>query len=75
VNVPWDGAKHAVFLDTLVSVRARRQGIGTRLIAVAADKARASGCEWLHADFEEDLRAFYFTACGFISTPAGVIAL
>ena len=75
VNVPWDGARHAFILDTLVSVLARRQGVATRMIAVAADKARASGCEWLHADFEEELSAFYFASCGFVSTTAGLIAL
>jgi hypothetical protein len=75
VNVPWDGARHAFILDTLVSGRARRQGIATGMIALAADKARASGCEWLHADFEEELSPFYFDSCGFVSTPAGLIAL
>ena len=75
VNVPWDGARHAFIVDALVSVRARRQGIATRMIALAADKARASGCEWLHADFEEELSPFYFASCGFVSTPAGLIAL
>jgi ribosomal protein S18 acetylase RimI-like enzyme len=75
VNVPWDGASHAFILDALVSVRARRQGVGTRMIAVAAEKARASGCRWLHADFEQGLSPFYFESCGFVSSSAGLIAL
>ena len=75
VNVPWDGGTHAFILDTLVTARARRQGIGTRMIAIAADEARAAGCEWLHADFDDHLRAFYFDACGFVPTDAGVVAL
>jgi len=75
VNVPWDGGTHAFILDTLVSVRARRQGIGTRMIALAAEKARSAGCEWLHADFDDELSAFYFDSCGFVATPAGLIAL
>src|SRR6476660_3964770 len=75
VNVPWDGALHAFILDTLVRIRARRRGIGTRMIAVAADEARARGCAWLHADFEDEVSAFYFSSCGFVSTPAGLIAL
>jgi GNAT superfamily N-acetyltransferase len=75
VNVAWDGGVHAFVVDTLVAADARRQGIGTGLIEVATGEARAAGCEWLHVDFEDDLRAFYFEACGFASTPAGLIAL
>ncbi len=55
--------------------RLRRQGIATRLVGVATDRARAAGCEWLHVDFEDHLRGFYFTACGFTPTNAGLIAL
>jgi ribosomal protein S18 acetylase RimI-like enzyme len=75
VNVPWDGAIHAFILDTAVASRARRQGIGQRLVAIAAEEARAAGCEWLHVDFDEHLRTFYFDACGFEPAPAGLIAL
>ena len=75
VNVPWDGAAHAFILDTIVAARAGRQGIGTKLVAVAAAEARAAGCEWLHVDFEDHLRAFYFDACGFTPTNAGLISL
>ena len=75
VNVPWDGAVHAFIVDTMVIARAQRQGVGTRLIAVAVAEARAAGCEWLHVDFEDHLRGFYFDACGFKPTNAGLIAL
>ncbi len=75
VNVPWDGATHAFIVDTLVAERARRRGIGANLIAVAIDEARAAGCEWLHVDFDDDLRPFYLDACGFAPAAAGVIAL
>ena len=37
--------------------------------------AKAAGCEWLHVDFEPDLAPFYFDACGFRPTPAGLIHL
>jgi GNAT superfamily N-acetyltransferase len=74
VNVAWDGGVHAFVLDTLVAADHRRAGIGTELVAVAARHARAAGCEWLHVDFE-DLDAFYFGACGFRPTTAGLIAL
>lgn len=75
VNVPWDGGTHAFILDTLVAPRVRRQGVGTRMIAIAVDEARAAGCEWLHVDFDDHLRTFYFDSCGFVPTNAGVIAL
>ncbi len=75
VNVAWDGGSHAFVLDTLVTERVQRLGIGTELIAVAVTRARAAGCEWLHVDFEDHLRTFYFDACGFEPTNAGLIAL
>jgi GNAT superfamily N-acetyltransferase len=75
VNVAWDGGVHAFILDTLVAHRAGRRGIGTQLVAVAVGEARAAGCEWLHVDFDEHLRGFYFDSCGFRPTDAGLIAL
>ncbi|MDI5962590.1 GNAT family N-acetyltransferase [Streptomyces sp. SL13] len=74
VNVAWDGGVHAFVLDTLVAGDLRHRGIGAALVAVAVREARAAGCEWLHVDFEE-LDAFYFGACGFRPTTAGLIAL
>ncbi len=75
VNVPWDGGVHAFLLDTMVAARAVRQGIGTRLVEVAVDKVRATDCEWLHVDFDDHLRAFYFDACGFTPSNAGLMKL
>lgn len=75
VNVAWDGGVHAFILDTMVAHDARHRGIGRRLVEVGVEQARAAGCEWLHADFDEELASFYFEACGFTPTPAGVIAL
>lgn len=75
VNVAWDGASHAFILDTVVSNKVRRQGVGVELVAVAGHQARASGCEWLHVDFEDHLRPFYLDSCGFRATDAGVFAL
>jgi GNAT superfamily N-acetyltransferase len=75
VNVAWDGGSHAFVIDTLVAARARRQGIGVELVQVAEREARAAGCEWLHVDFEDHLRPFYFDACGFAPTNAGLIEL
>lgn len=74
-NVPWDGGVHAFILDAMVATSAGRQGIGTQLVAVAAAEARAAGCEWLHVDFEDHLRVFYFDACGFRPANAGLIGL
>ena len=75
VNVAWDGGAHAFIVDTVTAARARRHGIGARLVAVAEEQARSAGCEWLHVDFAEDLAPFYIDACGFTPTPAGAIAL
>ncbi|TDD56413.1 GNAT family N-acetyltransferase [Nonomuraea terrae] len=75
VNVAWDGGVHAFVLDTLVARGLRRAGVGARLVALAAANAREAGCEWLHVDFDDDLKDFYFGACGFRPTNAGLIAL
>lgn len=75
VNVIWDGAVHAFILETLVTAGSRRHGVGAELAAVATREARAAGCEWLHVDFDEHLRPFYFDTCGFRPTDAGLIAL
>ncbi|MGP3971601.1 GNAT family N-acetyltransferase [Streptomyces sp. 6N223] len=75
VNVAWDGGGHAFLVDTVVAADARRSGIGAGLVAVAVREARAAGCEWLHVDFDDHLRPFYFDACGFRPTDAGLIAL
>jgi N-acetylglutamate synthase-like GNAT family acetyltransferase len=75
VNVAWDGGAHAFILDTIVTINAREQGVGAQLIAVAVEGARTGGCEWLHVDFDDHLRHFYFQACGFTPTNAGLIRL
>jgi ribosomal protein S18 acetylase RimI-like enzyme len=71
----WDGGIHAFVLDTVVAVRAGRRGVGAALLDMAVRKSRAAGCHWLHVDFTDDLRAFYYDACGFEPTGAGLIAL
>ncbi len=75
VNVPWDGFVHAWIQDTIVASSSRRRGVGTKLVHIARDEARRSGCEWLHVDFDADLDSFYVGSCGFTATPAGLIAL
>ena len=75
VNVAWDGFAHAFILDALVTATARRQGVGTQLVKLATSEARAADCEWLHVDFEDHLRAYYFDACGFTPTNAGLVRL
>jgi hypothetical protein len=49
--------------------------VATRVVRFAAEHAQAAGCEWLHVDFDDHLRAFYFGACGFEPTDAGLINL
>jgi hypothetical protein len=75
VNVAWDGSVHAFILDTVTAIRMRSHGIGAELVAVAAREAAAAGCEWLHVDFEDHLRGFYFERCEFTPTNAGLISL
>jgi predicted N-acetyltransferase YhbS len=75
VNVAWDGGVHAFVLDTMVAKGSRSHGVGSRLVQVAVDETRAAGCEWLHVDFDDHLRAFYFDRCGFTPTNAGLISL
>jgi len=75
VNVAWDGGVHAFILDTMVAKEFRRQGIAKRMIEEAVSRSRQAACEWLHVDFESALRQFYFDACGFQSTAAGLIRL
>jgi GNAT superfamily N-acetyltransferase len=75
VNVAWDGGDHAFLLDTKVAGAHQRRGIATELVDWARSHAKAAGCEWLHVDFEEHLAPFYFGACGFRPTLAGLINL
>jgi ribosomal protein S18 acetylase RimI-like enzyme len=75
VNVAWDGSDHAFLIDPKTRGSFQRRGIGTRLVRLAAEQASAAGCAWLHVDFEPHLRAFYFDACGFRPTDAGLISL
>ncbi len=75
VNVLWDGLVHAWLQDTMVAAKAGRQGVGTQVVAVARDAARDAGCEFLHVDFDDDLKPFYLDACGFTPTNGGLIAL
>ncbi|MGD9998473.1 MAG: GNAT family N-acetyltransferase [Ilumatobacteraceae bacterium] len=75
VNVLWDGLVHAWIQDVMVAMHARGRGVGVQLVDVAKAGARDAGCEWLHVDFDTHLRPFYFDACGFTPTNAGLIAL
>lgn len=75
VNILWDGLVHAWIQDTMVAAASRHRGIGAELVAVATAEARAAGCEWLHVDFDDHLRPFYYDACGFAPTNAGLIEL
>ena len=74
-NVAWDGGDHAFLLDPKTRGDHQHQGIGTAVVGHAVEGARAAGCEWLHVDFDDDLGAFYFEACGFRPTTAGLVHL
>ena len=75
VNVAWDGSDHAFLIDTKVRPDHQRRGIGTELVRIAAGHAKEAGCEWLEVDFEEHLAPFYYGACGFAPTAAGLLRL
>jgi GNAT superfamily N-acetyltransferase len=74
-NVIWDGGNHAVILDTMVLPGEQRHGIGTEIVRLAAEEARKSGCEWLHADFTRETAGFYLERCGFSPSEAGLLNL
>jgi GNAT superfamily N-acetyltransferase len=73
VNVAWDGGAHAFLLDTKTRPDYQHRGIATAVVKLAIRHVAHAGCEWLHVDFEDDLRAFYFDACGLRPTQAGLI--
>lgn len=75
VNVAWDGGDHAFLIDTKTRGTHRHRGVGTEVVRRAVIHAKAAGCEWLHVDFEPELSRFYFDACGFRRTDAGLIHL
>jgi ribosomal protein S18 acetylase RimI-like enzyme len=75
VNIVGDGDVHAFLIDTKTRGSYQRRGIGTRVVRFAAEHAKAAGCEWLHVDFDDELAPFYFDACGFVPTQAGLISL
>jgi GNAT superfamily N-acetyltransferase len=75
VNVISDGSVHGWLQDVMVARSAGRQGIGTQVVALARDQARVAGMEWLHVDFDDELRDFYYRSCGFRPTNAGLIEL
>jgi GNAT superfamily N-acetyltransferase len=75
VNVAWDGGVHAFLLDTVVAQSARRRGIAAQMVAMAVRETKKGGCEWLHVDFDDHLKHFYFDKCSFKPTKAGLIKL
>ena len=81
MNVARDGGdqtpipNHAFLIDTKTRPTYQRQGLGVLVVRRAIAEARAAGREWLFVDFEAELTAFYIEACGFSSTPAGLVHL
>jgi hypothetical protein len=75
VNVAWDGGVHAFILDTVVAEAYRHQGIAIEMLKICTNQAREARCEWLHVDFADPLRGFYFDRCGFERTNGGLIKL
>ena len=74
-HVAWDAGDHAFLLDPKTRPDYQRRGVGTAVVRLATERAKAAGCGVLHVDFGEELRPFYFGACGFAPTTAGIIDL
>jgi GNAT superfamily N-acetyltransferase len=74
-NVLWDGLVHAWLQDVMVAENARRRGVGVDLVRRSREAASEAGCDYLHVDFGDDFRPFYFDACGFTPTNGGLIQL
>jgi GNAT superfamily N-acetyltransferase len=74
-NVAWDGGGHAFLLDPKVRPDWQRRGVGRQLVRTAARHARDAGCEWMEVDFDERVGPFYYQACGFTPTAAGLLHL
>lgn len=75
VNVAWDGGDHAFLIDTKTRPTHQHRGVGAAVVSRAIEGAQAAGCEWVFVDFEAALTPFYLDACGFRTTPAGLIHL
>jgi ribosomal protein S18 acetylase RimI-like enzyme len=75
VNVVWGGGDHAFLIDTKVHPDHQRRGIGTELVHIAARRAKDAGCAWMEVDFDDHLASFYYEACGFVPTQAGLLHL
>ncbi len=74
-NVISDGFVHAWLQDVMVCPRSQRSGVGKAVVDAAAQQAALAGCEWLHADFDENNAQFYYEGCGFQPTAAGLLPL
>ena len=75
VHACWDGGLHAFLLDTVVDPAYQRRGLGQALVQALIEQVKDSSCEWLHVDYEPHLADFYSKACGFRTTPAGLLRL
>ena len=49
----WTSGSEAYIEDVFVATRARRQGLGKRLVEMAMDRARARGCDLVTLDTNE----------------------
>jgi ribosomal protein S18 acetylase RimI-like enzyme len=75
LNVITDGLVHAWIQDVIVARSVRHMGIGRSLVETAIVAASATDLEWLHVDFDDDLKAFCIDACGFEPSNAGLMDL
>ncbi len=71
-NVVTDGGDHAWLQDVIVEPGQQGRGVGRDVVTLATAQSAAAGCEWLHVDFDDDLRGFYVEVCGFESSGAGL---
>ena len=74
VKLAWDGGIHTFLLEPTVHPQWQRRGLGRQLVEQAVEKVRQRGMEWVHVDYDPELRHFY-DRCGFQPTEAGLIPL
>jgi len=71
-DVVSDGIDDAYIRDLIVNPAYQRRGIGSKLLAMIAERIKSDGIKMVHAVFDPSLKEFY-TKAHFTILSAGVI--